>query len=153
MKTLPKPMLEAATSIALEGVVREFEPHPLHQKHNGFTCPDCGSHLFGTISLPNGVSIGCCHNTAANCHFKWDRRDVRSENNAVNEIPFGLPAHQKSEEDSSEEDRIAQEATAAWMEKYCRNAAVVRPGSDDFVQFGLVTVKQLEELAKALHSK
>lgn len=52
-----------------------------------FTCPDCGSHAFGTSALNERISKGFCHGSKAAgcltgrhdtasvvpCTFNWDR--------------------------------------------------------------------------------
>lgn len=50
-------------------------------RYHGFTCPECGSHYFGTSNW-HGVLTGHCHgdqHTGSGCGFTWDRTDKAEE--------------------------------------------------------------------------
>lgn len=62
-------------------------------RHNGFTCPKCGSHYFGTSvnrlgydkDFPAEANIGTCNShqhTGNGCTFKWNR-DVKEQETSV----------------------------------------------------------------------
>jgi hypothetical protein len=53
-------------------------------RYNGFTCPNCGSHRFGTHAhhrsmgdkYRHGTLVGTCHEnqySGNGCIFEWDR--------------------------------------------------------------------------------
>lgn len=56
-------------------------------RYHGFTCPECGSHNFGTHThrilfmgdkYPEGTKVGKCHenqHTGNGCQFEWNRDD------------------------------------------------------------------------------
>lgn len=56
-------------------------------RYQGFTCPNCGSHNFGTHThrvlfmgkkYPEGTKVGKCHenqHTGNGCQFEWNRND------------------------------------------------------------------------------
>lgn len=59
-------------------------------RYHGFTCPECGSHMFGTYTYqpsmgrkyPAGTRVGMCHenqHSGNGCRFEWDRSDPESE--------------------------------------------------------------------------
>lgn len=77
-------LLEKIGKRLLEGTRTGFTRHPGGTKYNGFTCPECGRHEFGTSNLPNGISIGHCHgneHSGNGCTFKWDRTVLEDEKN------------------------------------------------------------------------
>lgn len=63
-------------------------------RYNGFTCPNCGSHMFRTFVInpgrvykdfPKESTVGACtenHYTLNECDFKWNR-DVPEEESKV----------------------------------------------------------------------
>lgn len=50
-------------------------------KYHGFTCPQCGGHLFGTATWPNKSSVGHCNTPT--CGYKWDRSDKAAEDAVI----------------------------------------------------------------------
>jgi predicted RNA-binding Zn-ribbon protein involved in translation (DUF1610 family) len=59
-------------------------------RYHGFTCPNCGSHMFGTHThyrlmgdkYPHGTSVGQCqafHHSQTDCRFEWNRDDPKAE--------------------------------------------------------------------------
>jgi predicted RNA-binding Zn-ribbon protein involved in translation (DUF1610 family) len=66
-------------------------------RYSGFTCPNCGSHFFGTttwfakmnrdlvysyVNYEPGTQVGFCHahqHTGNGCRFTWDRSDPVQE--------------------------------------------------------------------------
>lgn len=59
-------------------------------RHHGFTCPNCGSHRFGTYTYraqfgskyPPGTQVGHCNehgNSGNGCEFTWNRNDKAAE--------------------------------------------------------------------------
>ena len=59
-------------------------------RHHGFTCPKCGSHMFGTHmhhsvmgdKYPHGASVGKCQgylHEASDCRYEWRRDDASAE--------------------------------------------------------------------------
>lgn len=63
-------------------------------RHNGFTCPKCGSHMFGTTknfrgffkNFPEGVRVGQCNEhqySLNNCEFVWNRDDPEQESQVM----------------------------------------------------------------------
>ena len=59
-------------------------------QHQGFTCPQCGSHYFGTHMhhpvmgdrYPPKASIGSCHgyyHAQSECRYQWNRDDPVAE--------------------------------------------------------------------------
>lgn len=64
-------------------------------RYHGFTCPNCGSHYFGTYKhhsamgdqYPHGTSVGCCHahhhDPSSTCRFTWNRDDKEAEDKAI----------------------------------------------------------------------
>lgn len=82
------------------------------QRYSGFTCPNCGSHLFGSfkwhsvmegghyVSIDgrkpaSGDLIGTCHGTTGgeeravtlDCHYRWNREDPTVEDRAMYHRP------------------------------------------------------------------
>jgi hypothetical protein len=58
--------------------------------HNGFTCPKCGGHYFGSSvnrlgydkNFPAEANLGICtshQHTGNDCTFKWNRDDKEQE--------------------------------------------------------------------------
>lgn len=63
-----------------------IETRKLTPRYHGFTCPECGSHMFGTIMKPDGTKIGLCHenNYSGNgCSFTWNRKDPDMESKVM----------------------------------------------------------------------
>lgn len=68
-------------------------------RYHGFTCPDCGSHFFGTSKVPKGffkdhpeaTRVGHCHanaHTGNGCKFSWNRDDQEMEDKCIyNQTP------------------------------------------------------------------
>lgn len=65
-------------------------------RHHGFTCPNCGSHYFGTYTyidrmgtkFPHGTRVGECHahhHAPSTCRFEWDRGDSSVESQVMYE--------------------------------------------------------------------
>lgn len=63
-------------------------------KFHGFTCPSCGSHMFGTHKnlgsvtnqYPAGAAIGSCQgfqDTPSECRFTWNRADSAIESQCL----------------------------------------------------------------------
>lgn len=63
-------------------------------RYHGFTCPKCGSHMFGTHkqhesmgdAYPHGTSVGSCHayvQGQGKCRFQWNRDDPKAEAEAM----------------------------------------------------------------------
>lgn len=59
-------------------------------RHHGFTCPNCGSHFFGTYrhhrtmgdKYPHDTSVGNCQeylHAKSACRFQWNRDDAVAE--------------------------------------------------------------------------
>ena len=59
-------------------------------RYHGFTCPDCGSHYFGTHThhramgdkYEHGTKVGKCHehqHSGNGCTFEWNRGDPEAE--------------------------------------------------------------------------
>lgn len=68
-------------------------PHPNHKNYDGFTCPQCGGHKWGTARYPEHVAerlgrpahAGHCH--SFECHFIWDRDDEAQESACIYNMP------------------------------------------------------------------
>jgi hypothetical protein len=67
---------------------------PVPVRHNGFTCPKCGSHMFRTFvnlggfykEYQSGATIGACTEnqySLNDCQFKWNRGIAEEENIAM----------------------------------------------------------------------
>lgn len=71
-------------------------------RHHGFTCPNCGSHYFGTFTneavrpggalidpnFPKQASVGHCNehgHTGNGCQFRWNRNDAEMEAKCIYE--------------------------------------------------------------------
>ncbi len=63
-------------------------------RYHGFTCPNCGSHMFGTHThhramgdkYPHGARVGQCneHQHSGNgCTFEWNRDVAESEESCM----------------------------------------------------------------------
>lgn len=64
-------------------------------RHNGFTCPKCGGHTFGTYThytqfmdnkFPDKARVGYCSGNEHNgngCDYKWNRADAEKEAEAI----------------------------------------------------------------------
>lgn len=63
-------------------------------RYNGFTCPNCGSHMFRTFvnpggfykEFPAGATVGACTEnqySLNDCQFKWNRDIPEEENKAM----------------------------------------------------------------------
>lgn len=68
-------------------------------RHNGFTCPNCGSHHFGTFKyhpsmgseFPANTRVGTCneHGHSGNgCTFRWNRDDKAQEDACMYQQTF-----------------------------------------------------------------
>lgn len=83
-------------------------------RYHGFTCPNCGSHMFGTHThyaqmgdkYPPGTRIGTCNehcHSGNGCSFQWNRDDPVAENACMYQ--------QTHEEYMAEFDRVVGDAT------------------------------------------
>ena len=66
-------------------------------RHHGFTCPNCGSHAFGTFKYhpamgkqyPADTRVGSCHEhystSESTCRFTWNRDDYLAESQCMYE--------------------------------------------------------------------
>lgn len=66
-------------------------------RYHGFTCPECGSHMFGTHihhtkfmgdKYPQGTRVGTCNenqHSGNRCTFEWNRDDPAAEASAMYE--------------------------------------------------------------------
>ncbi len=65
-------------------------------RHHGFTCPNCGSHFFGTYryeaamgdKYKSGTQVGKCNrhqHELSDCRFEWDRSNIEQESTAMYE--------------------------------------------------------------------
>lgn len=64
-------------------------------RHHGFTCPQCGSHYFGTHvhhrvmgdKYPHLTRVGQCgarrHDASSQCKFEWNRDDSIQEHECI----------------------------------------------------------------------
>lgn len=90
-------------------------------RYNGFTCPKCGSHYFGTSlnvvvpktgqpimpQFPPNVQVGHCHarsHEQGECNYHWDRSNKEAEDQAI---------YQQTPEEWAEEWARQNKATAA----------------------------------------
>lgn len=94
--------LQLAQRILADRILKTATPN---KSYHGFTCPMCGSHMFGTFKLPSlksfssrysdqyapGTSVGICHahgHTGNHCDFHWDRSNKEHETIAIYEMPY-----------------------------------------------------------------
>lgn len=77
------PMCSAMASASWVGLFVARPPAGDKLSYREFTCPHCGSHLFGTSNCngPSSEWIGHCHGSeeGRNCHFTWHRQTQDSE--------------------------------------------------------------------------
>ncbi len=71
---------------------------PSEPRYNGFTCPNCGSHMFSTTlgwrrehgdRWPLGSNIGHCYEHVyrnTSCRYEWNRADKQKEELAIYEM-------------------------------------------------------------------
>jgi hypothetical protein len=86
-----RPNLDEISARLLSDTSTGFSRHADGSSYHGFTCPTCGSHYFGTHSLPNGTSVGKCHahqHTGNGCTFSWDRTNASDEGNVMHYLSY-----------------------------------------------------------------
>lgn len=98
-------------------------------RYHGFTCPECGSHMFGTHKhhqamgdkYAPGTSVGSCHahhHGPSECRFEWNRDDAQAESACMYE--------------QSEEEWLAEQA--AFRESMGRTLPAGPTGADSMGQ-------------------